>query len=234
MPPVAPDLQCPRVAPSNPTERGFSSGRLSLCRRLCVPAHPRRKGHRNDPLRPRRQPFAIRGRHLNVKLAARRSDLTTGINADVEDRANGWARVCFLIHFQTRFALTPCKRQVSIPMRPAQGTTQAATGGPTIIDRKGVAHSDQQPHGKFLIFVHHKLSTSFRWTACAKEHSITEGARKFTLELQLSRNERSKLQGQPLACHVHWRKKMGRSGASCVRGEVRATIVPVRQQSETM
>src|SRR4029078_2536680 len=31
-----------------------------------------------------------------------------GMNADVEDRGRDLVAVCFLIHFRSRFALTPC------------------------------------------------------------------------------------------------------------------------------
>jgi hypothetical protein len=35
-----------------------------------------------------------------------------------------------------------------------------------------------------LTFIHHLVSTSFRWTPHAKAHSIAEGAEKFALTFQ--------------------------------------------------
>lgn len=90
--------------------------------------------------------------------------------------------MCFLIHFQTRFALTPCPSASFDTDAP--GSRQAA------IRRSFDAGSNRRrpfrPTSRttsFLTFFHHEVSTSFRWTPHAKAHSITEGVGKFALTL---------------------------------------------------
>ncbi|MGY3403900.1 hypothetical protein ACVWZV_000013 [Bradyrhizobium sp. GM5.1] len=83
------------------------------------------------------------------------------MNADGGDRGRDLVAVCFLIHFRSRFALTPCSSASLDTETPALKTTRDKT----LLRCRLVAPATvptNKPDPQFLIIVcHHKVSTYF-------------------------------------------------------------------------